>query len=272
MRILEKILLATDLLPSSENVVGNAIALAKAFHSKIILLHVLPDDIGNEKAKKLLEDTVSWQLAAVNARIQKEGVNRVEPLLEWGEHCNKIVDTGKRLDVNLILIGAGERDEGQQLRLGSSAEKIIKRSGQPVLVVEPGRPLAVKTILCPVDFSDQSRRALKDAIIFARRFEAELTILSVYKPITSSTFSFKYDWEEENTRIAFKHIAQFNEFLKEFNLRDVNWKKEVRRGKPDTEIRAEISESNIDLLIMGTTGRSGLSKMMIGSVTEKVIR
>ena len=272
MRILEKILLATDLLPSSENVVGNAIALAKAFHSKIILLHVLPDDIGNEKAKKLLEDTVSWQLAAVNARIQKEGVNRVEPLLEWGEHCNKIVDTGKRLDVNLILIGAGERDEGQQLRLGSSAEKIIKRSGQPVLVVEPGRPLAVKTILCPVDFSDQSRRALKDAIIFARRFEAELTILSVYKPITSSTFSFKYDWEEENTRIAFKHIAQFNEFLKEFNLRDVNWKKEVRRGKPETEILAEISESDIDLLIMGTTGRSGLSKAFIGSVTEKVIR
>ena len=272
MKILENILLATDLFPSTKNVVGNAIALAKAFHSKITVLHVLPENIGNEKAKKLFGETVKGHLADINARIHKEGVKTTEPILEWGDHCEKIVAAAKRLDVNLIMVGAGESDEGQKFRLGTTAEKVIKLSAQPVFVVKPEEVLEVKTILCPVDFSAQSKRALKDAIIFARRFEAELIILSVYKPIASSTFSFKYDWEEENTRIAFKHIAQFNEFLKGFNLRDVNWKKEVRRGKPETEILAEISESDIDLLIMGTTGRSGLSKAFIGSVTEKVIR
>ncbi|MCB0560218.1 MAG: universal stress protein [Lewinellaceae bacterium] len=272
MKILENILLATDLFPSSKNVVGNAIALAKAFHSRVTVFHVLPENIGNDKAKKLLEETVKGHLTDINARINKEGVKTTEPLVEWGDHCEKIVAAGKRLNVNLIVIGSGETEKGQKFSLGTTAEKVIKLSAQPVFVVKPEEALTVKTILCPVDFSEQSRRALKDAIIFARRFEAELIILSVYKPITSSTFSFKYDWEEENSRIAFNHIAQFNEFLKGFNLRDVNWKKEVRRGKPETEILAEISESNIGLLIMGTTGRSGLSKMMIGSVTEKVIR
>lgn len=272
MRILEKILLATDLFPSSENVVENAIALARAFHSNITLLHVLPENIGNEKAKKLLEDTAKKRLAQIAERLRKEGVKASEPLLEWGDHCENIVATAERMGVNLILIGAGERDEGQKLLLGSSAAKIIKLSEQPVFVVKPEEALNVKTILCPVDFSGPSRRALKDAIVFARRFGARLIILSVYKPITSRTFSFKYNWEEENTHLAFKHIAQFNEFLKEFNLKDVDWKKEVRWGRADSEILAEIAESDISLLIMGTTGRSGLSRAMIGSVTENVIR
>ncbi len=272
MRILEKILLATDLFPSTENVVDNAIALARAFHSNIILLHVLPDNIDNKKANKLLEETARKRLAEIAERIGREGINVSEPLLEWGDHCEKIVTTAERLDVNLILIGAGEKDEGRKYVLGSSAEKIIKLSEQPVFVVKPEETLNVKTILCPVDFSGPSRRALKDAIVFARRFEAELVILSVYKPFTSRTFSYKYNWEEENRRIAFKHIAQFNEFLAEFNLKDVKWKKEVRGGRPETEILAEIAESDASLLIMGTTGRSGLSRFMIGSVTENVIR
>lgn len=272
MRILEKILLATDLLPSSENVLDNAVALARAFHSKIVLLHVLPENIGSEKVKKLLAEAVSGRLAEMKKRIGAEGLKTGEPVLQWGDHCEKIVAEAKRQDANLILIGAGEKEKGEKTRLGTTAEKIIKMSEHPVFVVKPEEALNIRNILCPVDFSGPSRRALKDAVIFARRFAAELIVLSVYKPIAPSSFFFSYNWEEENTQIAFKHIAQFNEFLKDFNLKDVRWKKEVRRGKPEEEILAEIAESDIDLLIMGTTGRGGLSRVLIGSVTENVIR
>lgn len=272
MKLLEKILLATDFLPSSENVVDNAITLAKAFHSKITLIHVLPDDIGNEKARKLLEEAATERLNQARGRIEKEDVRTTHPMLEWGNLAEKIVAAADRIHANLILIGAGEPTEGRHFQLGTTAAGIIKKSSKPAWVVRPGQPLIIKKILCPVEFSRQSARALKDAIIMARRFEAELAILSVYKPVTPGAFSFKFDWEEENTRIAFKHIAQFNAFLEGFNLKDVNWRKEVRRGRPETEILNEIAEKNIDLLIMGTTGRSGLSRAMIGSVTEKVIR
>ena len=51
MKLLEKILVATDFSKSSENLVKNAVGLAKTFQSKIILVHVLPDDIKNEKAR-----------------------------------------------------------------------------------------------------------------------------------------------------------------------------------------------------------------------------
>ncbi len=272
MKLLEKILLATDFLASSENVVGNAIALAKAFHSRITLIHVLPNDISNEKARKLLKDMAEEHLTRIRGRIEKEDVKTTHSILEWGNPWDNIVQAAGRIHANLILIGAGEQAEGQKFQLGTTAASIIRKSSQPVWVVKPGQPLDASRMLCPVEFSPQSARALRDAIVMARRFEAELTILSVYKPITPGAFSFKYDWEEENTRIAFKHIAQFNEFLKDFNLTDVNWRKEVRRGKPETEILKEIAEKQIGLLVMGATGRSGLSKAMIGSVTEKVTR
>jgi len=62
MRLLEKILLVADFSKSSDNVVGNAIGLAKTFQSKIILVHVLPDDIKNEKVKLLLSEAAIKQL------------------------------------------------------------------------------------------------------------------------------------------------------------------------------------------------------------------
>ncbi len=58
MKLLEKILLATDFSKSSENLLEYAINLAKTFHSQIIPVHVLPDDIANEKAKLLLSQDI----------------------------------------------------------------------------------------------------------------------------------------------------------------------------------------------------------------------
>ncbi len=272
MKILERILLATDFLKSSKNVIDNAIALARTFHSKMSILHVLPDDISSEKAKKLLEHAAQKHLAAVEARIKEEGIKVTETILEWGGHVSKIVNTAERLDANIILIGAGEKEENQKDHLGNTAEKIIKLSSKPVLVVKPEKAFQVNTILCPVDFSGPSKRALKDAIIFARRFEARLIILTVYQPMAPNIFSFQYDWEQENVHNALRHIAQYNEFLEQFNLKDLDLIKEVRRGRPEEEILKEITDSKVDLLIMGTTGRSGLSKVLIGSVTEKVIQ
>jgi universal stress protein E len=64
----------------------------------------------------------------------------------------------------------------------------------------------------------------------------------------------------------------FDSFLSKFNLIDLEWEKVIRKGEPAKEILSAISDFNIDLLVMGTTGKYGLGKMVLGSVTEKVIR
>lgn len=272
MKLLEKILLATDFSKSSENVVKNAIGLAKTFQSKIMLVHVLPDDIKNEKIRLLLTEAAIKRLDTINESIKSEGIKTDKPVLEFGSHFDKIIQTADSINANVILVGSGEKLKSDVFQLGTTAEKIIRKSSRPVWVVKKDTPLTIKNILCPVDFSPESKRALNNAIIIARRFKAELTIFSVYEVAYSGSLRFKIDWDEENDFQRTEHLKTFKLFLDSFNLKDLNWDKETRRGDPAKEILGAISRYESDILIMGTTGKTGLSRIMMGSVTEKVIR
>lgn len=272
MKLLEKILLAHDFSASSKHVEETAIKLAKVFHSKIIPIHVLPDDIVNENVRTHVTKVAGEKLKEVTTRLKNANVAVDEPILEYGSPYEGIVKAAIKVNANLILSGSGETLHGSNVHLGTTTERIIQKSGKAVFVAKAGIPLNVHHILCPVDFSEASERALKNAIIMTRRFRAELTILSVCEAQGLSWFTSEKDKEEENNSRLVQHEAKFDAFLKKFNLTDVNWTKETPKGNPAEEIRSTISRKMIDLLIMGTVGRSGLNRLIIGSVTEKVIR
>lgn len=272
MKLLEKILLATDFSKSSDNLANYAISLAKTFQSRITLIHVLPDDIKNKKAVSLLNEAAINMLHTIGEKISAEGVKVDEPVLEFGSPYDKVVKTANKINANMILIGSGEKLKNDAFRLGVTAEKVIQLSDQPVWVVKKDSPTIIKNILCPVDFSRTSKRALKNAVIIARRFNAKLSILSVYKLHNPMTLRLKIDMEQENDRIRSEHSKNFTKFLKDVNLTDVDSTQEICGGDPAQEILRAASKSKSDLLIMGTTGKTGLNKMIVGSVTEKVVR
>ena len=272
MKLIEKILLAHDFSKSSENVVATAIEFAKIFYAEIVLIHILPDDIENIKVKSLLHETAIQKLKETADRLKREGVKTGEPILASGFPYRVIVETAVDVNASLILIGSGETQKGEKFLLGTTAERIIQQSEKPVFVVKENVPLNVQHILCPVDFSETSKRALKNAITMAYRFKAELTILSVCELQGSAWFASNEDRAIENNRRCADHKVKFDDFLDGFNLSGLKWHKENRKGKPAEEILSTISEKMIDLSIMGTTGKTNLSRLFIGSVTEKVIR
>ncbi len=272
MKLLDKILLATDFSESSENVVKDAIDLAKAFESEITLIHVLPSDIKDEKVRLLLKAAATERLEAINDRFKSEGLKTVKPLIEQGNTCDKILLAGDLINANMILIGAGEKMKNHVFQLGSTAEKLIRKSIKPVWTIKNDSALKIEEILCPVDFSLESKLALKDAVIIARRYNAKLTILSVYQLAYSGSLRLKIEWGKQDKDKRLAHQKEFDAFLEEYTLTDLNWNKKTLEGDPATEILNEISTHETDLLIMGTTGKTGLSRIMMGSVTEKVIR
>ncbi|WP_299526849.1 universal stress protein [Winogradskyella sp.] len=272
MKILDKILFAEDFASTSENLESVAISLAKTFKSTIIPMHVLPDDIVNSKVKALLDDTALNRLNATSEAIKAEGVNVESPLIKYGVAHDQIVMAASATNANMILVGSGENKAKEKFKLGTTTERIIQNSEKPVLVIKEDDTLNVKTILCPVDFSDPSKRALNNAIIIARRFEAHLIILSVSEEETSSWFSSKEDLQKENAERFEKHKKDFDKFLEQFKLENLNWSKMERSGDAAQEILNTITIDNVDLLIMGTAGRTGLNRLVVGSVTEKVIR
>lgn len=272
MEILERILLATDFSKSNDNVIESAIGLSKTFKSKVVLLHVLPGDISNQKAKELLDEVATKHLKKLNKTLVKAGVKTDDPILEHGNHLDRIIRTSVRINANMILIGAGEKQKNDVFRLGTTAEKVIEMSYKPVLVIRNDYKQDLFNILCPIDFSDESKRALKNAIVMARRYNAKLTIFNVYNVAYTGSLKYKINWGEQNEDIRAEHIKEFDFFLEDLNLNDLNWSKEIKRGDPAKEILKAITKHKADLLVMGTTGRSGLSKFFMGSVTEKVIR
>ncbi len=273
MKILKKILLATDFSKSSEQMVENAIDVAKIFEAKLVPIHVLPHDIQNDKVKTMVKTAAESQLEMIKEKIEKADVESAKPILRFGNHYDKIIQVANKEDVNLIIIGAGEKLKKDIFKLGTTAEKLVRRSDKPVLVVKMGSKFKnIKKIICPVDFSEESTLALNNSINIARRYNAKLTILGVLEPNKLGFKGLKLNWDEidELKRVEFE--KEMSSYLEDFNLVDVNWKSTIKTGDPAKKILRTIQKRNSDLLVMGSSGKSNFHRMIMGSVTEKVIR
>jgi nucleotide-binding universal stress UspA family protein len=134
--------------------------------------------------------------------------------------------------------------------------------------------IQLKRILLPTDFSDFSAEATKYACAFAEQFNAELHVLHTldFHVVSAPNFGMGLalpSYVEESKRAAEKALL---------DIPDVEWAKDktvVRTavsGTPFLEIIRYAKENEIDLIVMGTHGHSGLVHVMLGSVAERVVR
>lgn len=130
-------------------------------------------------------------------------------------------------------------------------------------------------ILVPTDFSKFSRNALTYATAFADKFGAELYLLHVVQnlammvPDTVNVVPPIIPSAEELTRAVRDALDRT---VSEGQLERFTVHKEVREGTPFYEIIQVAKEKDVDLIVMGTHGHSGLAHVLLGSVTEKVVR
>ena len=135
--------------------------------------------------------------------------------------------------------------------------------------------LNLRRILVPIDFSPPSRDALVYAAALADKVEAELFLLhvvqdlAVFLPDAVTVTPVALPPIEQLTAAVRKGLTRF---LRESQLEGRPVQEEVREGPPHAEIVSFAAEAGIDLIVMGTHGRGGLRHMLLGSVTEKVVR
>jgi len=181
------------------------------------------------------------------------------------------MEHSEELDVNLIVVGSGKGDK--KFPLGITAERVMIYADKPVLAVKPGSRPLIRKIFCPVDFSEASKRALINALHLSRAFEAHLTVLTVFERLLSGFFGpGRTPGESKEKDLVKRQKYQYDEFLRGFQSENLKWTKTPRRGKPAEEIRRAIREVQPDLLVMSSQGRKGLSRLLMGSTTEKVAR
>lgn len=130
-----------------------------------------------------------------------------------------------------------------------------------------------KKILCPVDFSKFTEEVIVYAADIAKQYGAELHVLHVIPNLTYFT-PYESFLTPENLVAVEKNIQNeverdFGKILKHV---DMEIKKVVKTGVAFVEIIEYAKSEGIDLIVMGTHGRSGIEHILIGNVAEKVVR
>lgn len=271
-KVLRKILLATDLTPAAEDAAREAAVVAKAFESEIIPLNVLPAIPESMFDLSEVKKQAATRLEGLRGELTAQQAAVAEPIIVSGDAADEIVRQADALDVNMIMLASGEKPTDAVFRLGITAERVSRQSTKPVWIVRPDSDPQLRRVLCPVDFSAPSRRALWTAVHLARAFKAELTVLYVAQPLSSFLGGLVPVSAEQQQAHLVAQQAEFEAFLKKQDFHDVRFSTQVRQGEPAAEILAAVRDVNADLLVMGSVGKNGLVRLFWGSVTEKVAR
>jgi nucleotide-binding universal stress UspA family protein len=246
--------------------------LAESFHSNITLLHVITGDNRSNDTERILEQFAREKLREKESMIRSANIEVADAIIEKGIPFERIIQIAQTMDYNVIVVGAGNKAGNDVFRLGTTVEKLMRKNQIPLWVVKNESNRHVRRILCPVDFSDASTRALANAITLAKSFESELRILNVFTPVNIVSPRFNIDNEKENKRLRKAQQREFRSFLKEFHMGSVKHEIEILDGEPHKVILNYLQQDQYDLLMMGTSGKTGLSRILMGSVTEKVTR
>jgi nucleotide-binding universal stress UspA family protein len=128
------------------------------------------------------------------------------------------------------------------------------------------------SVLCPIDFSDNARGALRYAAAIAAHFHAPLTLLAVNDPLLeeAAALSAGPDNLAEDTRRELERF--FSHTFERPPQTSADVRLEVVTGKPAPEILRVSRERSCDLLVMGSHGSTGFRKLFFGSTTERVLR
>ena len=126
-----------------------------------------------------------------------------------------------------------------------------------------------KNILCATDFSDFSNHTVKYGVALAKEFEARLIVCHVIDLSSVAIYGeFQLDPIGQQNRIIEDADAQLKELTGD---QPVEWEPLITVGKPADEIFRAVEEKDIDLVITATRGRSGLKRLILGSVTERLM-
>jgi nucleotide-binding universal stress UspA family protein len=138
----------------------------------------------------------------------------------------------------------------------------------------------MKTILVPTDFSKPAQWALEVATGIAKKSKGQIILLHIIEQPTAESFNVQgqtFDgegWEDKlfTLKLIERNKTQLNEAMRIAEDAGVTVRPELRLGNPFHGMRTVITDHKVDLVVMGTSGRSRFEEVMVGSNTEKVVR
>jgi nucleotide-binding universal stress UspA family protein len=271
------ILCPTDFSKGSERALELAIAWAEREQSALELLHVLeppiytfPGDVtglANDLYGSLSRDLDA--LMAKRLTTVRERLPTATGVVVRGQPYREILARAEALDASLIVMGTTGLGAIARAILGSVADRVLRSSARPILLVpEDGRAVSLvpKVILAPSDFSLAAQRAISRTVLFAQQIGARVEILHTYEVPP---------FVERDVKLAEGLRSAVAVEVREAH-RDVvalsNVDARAREGAPAPTIVSMAEEEHADLVAIASTGRGLVSSLLLGGVTDRVVR
>ncbi|PCR88962.1 universal stress protein [Natrinema ejinorense] len=207
-------------------------------------------------------------------RAAERGVETVTEV-ESGDPYQEIIDYAASHDIDLTVMPTHGRRGLERFLLGSTTERVVRRADGPVLTLRPDAEIEFtypsQRVLAPTDGSECARAALEMSVDVASTTGAALSLLTVVD-VVSVGVDVRSDLKTSMLEEAADEIL--DEASSVAKTRGVEPTDETVVYGPSVAraIRSHIEEQDIDLVVVGTHGRTGFDRYVLGSVTEHLVR
>lgn len=272
------ILIPTDLSEESRRPFPRAASLAERYDADLHILNV-PQTAsqGNDGFPIPADRFDEWLSTAgqTGARVNLDSVPIRQHQVGALSPQDGILECVRQENIDLVVMGTRGRQGVNRMLFGSVTEDVIRRAPCPVLTVQADSPARarhpVRHVVVPVDFSEASTVALRHAKEIALTHGAELDLLHVVEErVHPSAYGPKPTGVPGSTILD--RLEQSLAVMARKNVGYEHARVNATVGHPPAAILDYVRDSDVDLVVSATHGRTGLSRLLIGSVTESVIR
>lgn len=283
MTPLRTVLAATDLSAPSRHAVARAAMIARDCGARLELLHVIQASTIDQ-----LRHLLGEEAEAALPRLQDEARNVLTQIardfcetqgitpgihLATGPVLQEIASQTDALDADLLVLGARGMGFMHHLLLGSTAERMLRKTLRSLLIVKQLPHESYRRALIPVDFSEYSLRAIRLARAIAPK--ADLILLHAFSAELEGTL--RYAGVDE-ARINQYRVEARQEALHDLQklahdagLEPDGYQRIALHGHPSTCILEQEEERDADLIIIGKHGKGMGEELLLGSVTKHVL-
>lgn len=290
---IRRILFPTDFSACAEGAFMHAAFLAQRTGAELHVLHVVEEKM--EAPTDWVKDLrITPEDLAADLHLPvpsppggngEQKPNDAVPIVDVEERAEKaapaILQYAEEHDIDLIVMGTHGRRGVRRVLMGSVTEEVVRLSECPVFTVGGHDTCeadwSIRRILAPVDLSDHARRTEHHAAALAEAYGARLDLLFVIDeamlpvgsfPIVGTAHVSPDEAKRRATKALKRHTADLEKAFPTIGSVGAV----VRIGRPASDIVDFAGEHDVDLVVVGTHGRSGVQRLLLGSVAEQVIR
>lgn len=284
-----RVLCPVDLSEASARAFDYAVDFARWYEARLTALHIVPpvpvmlgatgalpptppDDEGERRAA----------LSRFVAERAPAGGPEIETVIGRGDPAREITAHAREAGADLLVAGPHLRRGLPRWLLGSVTEELLRTSPCPLLVVPPDAedapppvPVLLRRILCAVDFSDPSLRAVELSLSLAQEADARVLLLHVLEAFTPSVppLPLAGPAVADDLRDLREHaVERLRRVIPEDASEWCEPAVRVVRGTPWREIVREADEHDAGLIVLGVHGRGTLDRLLFGSTATGVVR